>query len=55
MKLRLNALDHFKVVTEALKLVNTHFRAISSLQEIIIEVYKDSSSDHIQRKIKSHR
>jgi len=54
IELRLDALDNPKVVTEALKLVNTHFRAISSLQEIIVEVYKDGPSDHIRRKIESH-
>jgi hypothetical protein len=54
MELRLDALDNPKVVTEALKLVNTHFRAISSLQEIIVEVYEDGPSDHIRRKMESH-
>jgi hypothetical protein len=54
MELRLDALDSPKVVTEALKLVNTHFRAISSLQEIIIKVYEDSPSDHTRRKMESH-
>ena len=54
MELRLDALDNPKVMTEALKLVDTHFRAISSLQEIIIEVYEEGPSDHIRRKIESH-
>ena len=54
MELRLDALDNPKVVTEAFKLINTHFRAISSLQEIIIEVYADGPSDHIRRKMESH-
>lgn len=54
MELRLDALDNPKVVTEALKLVNTHFRAISSLQEIIVGVYEDGPSDHIRRKMASH-
>ena len=54
MEIRLDALDNPKVVTEALKLVNTHFRAISSLQEIIVEVYDDGPSDHIRRKMESH-
>ena len=40
-----------KVVTEALELVNTHFRAISSLQEIIIEMYEKGPSDHIQKEM----
>lgn len=54
MELRLDALDNPKVVIEALKLVNTHFRAILSLQEIIVEVYEDGPSDHIRRKMESH-
>ncbi|KAF2184522.1 hypothetical protein K469DRAFT_579299 [Zopfia rhizophila CBS 207.26] len=54
MELRLDALDCPKVVTEAMALVNTHFRAISSLQEIIVEVYEDGPSDHIRREMKSH-
>ncbi|PKS06882.1 hypothetical protein jhhlp_006731 [Lomentospora prolificans] len=35
-ELRLDALDYPKIVAEALKLVDTHFRAIKSLHEIII-------------------
>ena len=54
MELRLNALDNPKVVTEALRLVNTHFRAISFLHEIIVEVYEDGPSDHIRRKMESY-
>lgn len=54
MELRLDALDNHKVVTEALNLVNTHFRGLSSLQGIIVEVYKDGSSDDLRRKIESH-
>ena len=54
MELRLDALDNPKLVTEALKLVNTHFRAISSLQQIIVEVYEDGPSDQIRRVMKSH-
>ena len=51
---RLNALCNPKVVTEALKLVNTHFRAISSLREIIFEVYHDGPSDHMRSEMESH-
>ncbi|MCJ1473364.1 hypothetical protein MMC13_002015 [Lambiella insularis] len=54
MELRLDALDNPKVVTEVLKLVNTHFRAISSLLEITVEVCEDGPSDHIRRKMESH-
>jgi hypothetical protein len=54
MELRIDDLDHHKVAAEALNLVNTHFRAISPLQEIILEVYEDGPSDHIRRMMKSH-
>lgn len=54
MKLKLDALDNPKIVTEALKLVDTRFRAISSLQEIIVRVYKDGPSGYIRRKMESH-
>lgn len=54
MALRLDALDHPKIVTEALKLVDTRFRAISSLQELIVELYEDGPSYHIKRKMESH-
>ena len=54
MELRLDALDNPKIVTEALKLVDTRFRAISSLQEIIVEVYEDGPSDHIRREMENH-
>ncbi len=53
-ELRLDALDHPTIVTEALELVDTRFRAISSLQEIIVEVYEDGPSDYIRRKMESH-
>jgi len=54
MELRLDALDNHKIVTEALTLVNTRFRAVSSLQDIIVEVYEDGPSDYIRRKIENH-
>jgi hypothetical protein len=54
MELRLDALDNPKIVTEALRLVNTRFRAISSLQEVIVEVYEDGPSNHIRRAMEGH-
>ena len=54
MEIRLDNLDNPKIATEALKLVDTRFRAISSLQEIIVEVYEDGSCDHIRRRMESH-
>ena len=47
IELKLDALDNPKIVTEALKLVDTRFKAISSLQEIIVRVYKDGPSGYI--------
>ncbi|KAI4221574.1 MAG: hypothetical protein L6R36_006811 [Xanthoria steineri] len=43
-----------EIVTEALELVNTHFKTITSLQEIIVEVFEDGPSDHIRERMKSH-
>jgi hypothetical protein len=53
MELRLDALDNHKIIGQALRLLDTRFRAISSLQEIIVKVYKDGPSDHIRREMKS--
>lgn len=53
MEFRLVALDYPKIVSEALKLVDTRFRAISSLQEIVVEVYEDGPSDHLRREMKT--
>jgi hypothetical protein len=53
MEVRLDALDYPKIVAEALALVDTRFRAISSLQETIVEVY-DNSPSHIRREMKNH-
>jgi len=54
MELRLDALDNPKIVIEALMLVNTRFRAILSLQDIIIEVYEDGPSGYMRRKMENH-
>ena len=54
MELRLDALDNPKLVTEALKLVNTLFRTVSTIQKIIVEVYEDGPSDYIRREMDNH-
>lgn len=54
MELRLDNLDHYAVATEALELVNTRFRAIQSLQDIILNVYDDGPSGHIRARMKGH-
>lgn len=54
MESRLDDLDNHKVATEVLSLVDSRFKAISSLQQIILEVYEDGPSDHIRRIIESY-
>ncbi len=54
MALKLDALDKPHIVAEALTLVDTHFRAITSLQQIIIEVYEDGPSAALRRVMESH-
>jgi len=41
-------------VVEALALVHTHFRAITSLQQIVVEVYEDGPSAALRRVMESH-
>lgn len=38
MEIELDAQENLKIVTEALELVDTHFRTILSLEEIVVEV-----------------
>lgn len=52
--LKLDALDHPKLITEALKLVNDRFRAIAPLQAIVVEVYENGPSEYIVREMKSN-
>ena len=54
IEMRLDALDYPKIVAEALALVDACFRAILSLQEIIVKVYEDGPSDRIRREMKNH-
>ncbi|KFY43843.1 hypothetical protein V495_03742 [Pseudogymnoascus sp. VKM F-4514 (FW-929)] len=51
MESRLDDADNLNIVTEALALVDTRFRAILSLQEIIVMVHEDAPSDYIRRRI----
>ncbi|KAI0860634.1 hypothetical protein F4860DRAFT_479012 [Xylaria cubensis] len=49
--------DKLELATEALQLVDTHFRAISPLQEIILEVYEDDETEDtgtIRQIMRSH-
>ncbi|KAF5603814.1 uncharacterized protein FSUBG_7063 [Fusarium subglutinans] len=54
IKSRLDNLDYYSIATKMLHLVNTHFKAIPSLPEIILEVYEDGPSDSLRRKMKSY-
>ena len=51
--LNLDALTTPQVVTKALTLVDARLRAISSLQNIIVEMYEGGPSDHTIREVKS--
>jgi hypothetical protein len=50
---KLEELDNPKI-TEVLKLINTCFRAILSLQEIIVIVYEDDPSSFIRSEMEKH-
>jgi hypothetical protein len=54
MEVKLDALDYPKIAAEGLALVDAHFRAISSLQEIIVKVYEGGPSGYIRREMKNH-
>jgi hypothetical protein len=49
MELRLDNLDNHNLATEALKLIDTRFRDLPSIQDIIVEVFEDGPNDHIRR------
>jgi hypothetical protein len=53
MELRLDAQDTNKIFSEALRLVDTRFRACSSLQEIIVEAYEDDLCDYLRTEMKN--
>lgn len=54
MEVRLDDLDNNKIATEALELVDSRFRNISSIEKIIVEVFEDGPSGHIRRRMESH-
>lgn len=54
MECRLDNLEHHKLATEALHLVDTQLRAIPSLPEIILEVSEDAPSDHLRNNMESY-
>lgn len=55
MALELDALGKPQVVGEALELVETHLNAITSLKQIILEVYEDGLSAALRKVMESHR
>lgn len=54
MENRLDSLDSPTICAKALALVAARFKTISSLQEIIVEVYEERPSSDIRRKMESH-
>lgn len=55
IELKLDVLKNREVVAEMLALLDTCFRAISSLQEIIVEMYEYDLSDYVNSQIKNYR
>ncbi|KAF4213898.1 hypothetical protein CNMCM5878_009888 [Aspergillus fumigatiaffinis] len=53
MEYQLDSFDSPKICAKALALVDAHFREISSLQEVVIEVYGEGPSSDIRRKMES--
>ncbi|KAL9039999.1 MAG: hypothetical protein Q9180_002192 [Flavoplaca navasiana] len=53
MQFTLKRLGNPKVTTGALEMVNSYFRAIPSVPEIIVEVYDDIPDDFIRMEMKS--
>ena len=54
MEYRLDGLENLNVAIETLRLVDAHFRAVSSLEKIFLEVYDDGPSDYVRSKMKSY-
>jgi hypothetical protein len=54
MVLKLDALDSPKIVGETLAAIDARFKAIQTLEEIIVEVEEDCLSGDIRRKVESY-
>ncbi|KAF7889782.1 uncharacterized protein EAF02_002197 [Botrytis sinoallii] len=50
----LDELDNLNIVAEALAIVDSHFRAIPSLQNITVNLYEEGPGDYIRREMMSH-
>lgn len=53
-ELELDGLDNHDIAAQALALVNERFRGISSLQNIIVEMWKTGPSESIRNEMKNH-
>ncbi|KAL2211079.1 hypothetical protein CC79DRAFT_1331447 [Sarocladium strictum] len=51
MENRLDNLDNFNTATEALELVNIHFKAIPSIREIVLHVYEDGTGVQLRQRM----
>lgn len=54
MERHFGSLDSPNICANALVLVDARFREISSLQDIVVEVYEKVSSSDMRKKMKSH-
>ncbi|ESZ92954.1 hypothetical protein SBOR_6673 [Sclerotinia borealis F-4128] len=54
MEHRFAKFDNFNIGAGALALADAHFRGIASLQDIIVEVYKEGPSALIRKEMESH-
>ncbi|KAI1349188.1 hypothetical protein F5Y01DRAFT_191909 [Xylaria sp. FL0043] len=54
MELSLRDLDNHDAANEALELVDTQFKAIPSLREVILEADEVAPSDHIRQRMESY-
>jgi hypothetical protein len=54
MELKLDALDHPKIVANAIALINARFRTILCLRDIVVEVYEDGPSKQIRSAMENH-
>jgi hypothetical protein len=54
MEVAIDALDSPRVATKVLALVDAHFKAISSLKEVIVNVYDEPPNDDLRKKIRDY-
>ncbi|KAF4763040.1 hypothetical protein N7455_010837 [Penicillium solitum] len=54
LEYHLDSLDSPNIYAKVLAMIDAHFREISSLQDIVVEVYEEGPSSEIRKKMKSH-